>query len=96
MFVRIDADGAMSLEEAGDLRRLSVRASDTPRARAALVELGWSEDSGHAWISPDRLRSLAGCAPPGWEEEFAAMVAFAGTRGWTDATGALRAHVEMS
>lgn len=94
MFVRIGADGAASLEEAEDLRRLSIRMSDTPRARAALAGLGRPDGSTHAWIAPERLRALARGVPPGWEGELAAMVSFAGTRGWTDASGALRAHVE--
>src|SRR5215212_8251519 len=60
----------------------------TESARAALAELGRMDGPGHAWIAPERVRALAGDVPPGWNEDFAATVAYAAGKGWTDASGA--------
>jgi hypothetical protein len=50
----------------------------------------------HAWARTDALRRLAGpLATPAWEDSFAAMLAFARSRGWVDdELGAVRGHVE--
>lgn len=94
MIVRIDGDGTVLLREATDLRRFSISMPDTEPARAALAGLGRVDGPAHAWIAPSRVRALAGDVPPGWDEEFAATVAYAARNGWTDADGALRAHIE--
>ena len=59
-----------------------------------LAELGRVDGPGHAWIAPERVRALAGDAPPGWDEGFAATVAYAPGNRWTGAGGALRAYIE--
>ena len=92
VIVRIEGDG--SVREAADLRRFSISMPATEPARAALAELGRMDGPGHAWIAPERVRGLAGDVPPGWNEDFAATVAYAAGKGWTDASGALRAHIE--
>jgi hypothetical protein len=50
----------------------------------------------HAWVHPDALVDLAGRADDAaWREDVAGMAAFAGSRGWLDEHGRLRAHVEI-
>jgi hypothetical protein len=51
---------------------------------------------GNAWIHFDAVRRLAsGNIGPTWEEDFAAMIAFARTRGWIDdERQEIQAHVE--
>jgi hypothetical protein len=65
----------------------------SPEALAAGGVLGLGD---HAWVRTAALRRLAGpAATPEWEEAFAAMLAYARTRGWVDdAQGAVRGHVE--
>ena len=94
MIIRIERDGSVRLREATDLRRFSVSMPATESARAALAELGRLDGPGHVWIAPERVRGLAGDVPTGWIEDFAATVAYAAGKGWTDASGALRAHIE--
>ena len=94
MIIRIEEDGSVCLLEAIDLRRLSISMLAKEPARAALAELGRVDKPGHAWIAPERVRNLAEGVPPGWDEEFAATIAYAASKGWTDASGALRAHIE--
>jgi hypothetical protein len=94
VIIRIEGDGPVRLREATGLRRFSISTPATEAARAALAELGRVGGPGHAWIAPERVRALAGDVPPGWIDDFAATVAYAAARGWTDASGALRAHIE--
>ena len=71
---------------------------------AALAEAGIGRDraTGDALLLPGVLKSLAADAAAadgyeldaGWDEGFAAMLGYAGTEGWIDDDGAVRAHVE--
>lgn len=78
------------------------------RAESRLAEAleasgaGWMDPDGDARIPPDALRTLAARAADdegsdlgdGWDADFADMVDFAGSSGWIDDDGAVRAHVE--
>jgi hypothetical protein len=68
-------------------------ADPSPEALAAGGVLGFGD---HAWVRTDALRRLAGpIATPEWEGAFAAMLAYARSRGWVDDEhGAVRGHVE--
>jgi len=78
--------------------------SDDVALVAALAEAGIGRDraSGDALLPPGVLKALAVEAAAadgyeldaGWDEGFAAMLAFAGTEGWIDDDGAVRAHIE--
>lgn len=54
------------------------------------------ENQGHVWIDPQRLRQLAGrwAADEQWSTRFEGMIAYAAAKGWTDAHGRIRAHLE--
>lgn len=71
---------------------------------ATLSEAGIGREggTGDALIPPVVLRALAVDAAAGdgyelddgWDEAFTGMLAYAGTKGWIDDDGAVRAHVE--
>jgi hypothetical protein len=67
-------------------------------ADADLARLGAvAADGEHVFVAPDTVRALAGdAANPDWHERFAAMVGYAGSRGWLDDAGRIRAHVERT
>ena len=81
-----------------------VRDRDQERLAETLEEtgVGWVDADGDARIPPDALRSLAVRAAEddadrlgdSWQEEFADMLDHAGSSGWIDDDGAVRAHVE--
>ncbi len=94
-----------SLAVSARAERPGVADERTLQGLADLLEAagaGWVDADGDARIPPDALRSLAGRAAddeareidPGWEEEFTGMLDYAGTSGWIDDDGAVRAHVE--
>ena len=90
MRLRVAADGAVTLEEPDDFTRFAVLA--TPGATLAGVA---RREGNHAWVPPAALRRLAPHAgAPDWEQGFGRMLAYAGSKGWVDAEGAVRAHVE--
>ena len=98
MIVKVGTDGTVRMLEAEDLRRFSVAMPDTDAARAALASVARLDGRDHAWFAPGRVRALAGRTlagqvPAGWDEQFAATMTYATTKGWTDADGALRAHI---
>ncbi len=76
----------------------------TARLLAALEDAGagWIDADGDARIPPDALRALAARAADddgvelgdGWEHDFTGMLDHAGSSGWIDDDGAVRAHVE--
>jgi hypothetical protein len=51
----------------------------------------------HAFLQADAVPRLAGDtgAEPGWRSRYEAMLAFAGSHGWIDDQGRVRAHVEF-
>ena len=63
---------------------------------------GWIDADGDARIPPDALRSLSVQAADddgtglgdGWEDDFTGMLDQAGSSGWIDDDGAVRAHVD--
>jgi hypothetical protein len=52
-------------------------------------------DGDHVVVDPGALRRLAGAAAtPSWEAGFEGMCAYAAGKGWVEADGGLRAHIE--
>lgn len=96
MFVRIDTDADQGeLCDAENLQQLHVSvppAADVDAVVRVLEPFG-RLDGEHAWLSIDALRD-AGPDDEGWRERFDAMIAYAGSKGWTDGRGAVRAHLE--
>jgi hypothetical protein len=82
-----------------DLKDLRVLAGDLDDHDLddALVAHGMGRVSeGHAWLEVETLRRSGGDAPA-WQAGFAAMIAYASSKGWVDtAAGTVRAHLVRS
>jgi hypothetical protein len=97
--VKLVVDGAagnVTVDDAGDLSKLSVELRDcsAEQASALLEGLGRIEGK-HAWLNIDALRAISpkprSCS---WDERFRTAMAYAERRGWTDPGGSfVRAHV---
>jgi len=63
-----------------------------------LAELGLGRPDGtDVLVTAAGVRHLAGAAAtPEWEEGFSSMCAYAADKGWMDAHGAIRAHIELA
>lgn len=92
---------ATEIHEAEVLTSLSVVADAGTDLAAGLGALGTVDAGGeHVWLDIDALRSAAAATLPEetraeWAEGYDGMIAYATSKGWTDATGrAVRAHVE--
>ena len=106
MFVLINVGShppRVSLEEPEDTRQfhVTVRGGDRDVGAAlvfgALVDAAAGRlDGDDAWITVDAVRRLAaGRVGPGWDDDLAAMLEYARSKGWLDTTThAIRAHVE--
>lgn len=97
MIVVVDGEaGEVLLEDAGNLRALSVelRSCDASRAATLMGDLG-RLDGEHAWLDIARLRGLSPLADdPEWASGFDGVITYAGSKGWLDETGSrVRAHV---
>lgn len=96
--VDLAGDGKPVLREPADFKGFKVVVSGG-RDRAAIADAlegvaTWA-DEGHVAVERDAVRALAGehARDPEWERGFAAMVAYAESKGWT-VGDAIRAHVE--
>jgi len=88
----------VTLEDPADCGRFSVRTTGDAVGLAGAIEaagVGRLDDD-EALVDVDAVRRLAaGGVGDGWEDDFAAMLAYAGTKGWLADDGrAIRAHVE--
>lgn len=105
MIIEIDLTGdsaVIALAEPEDCKRFHVaaRGGDNAALEAALAVNGVGRmlPSGEAMIDIGAVRDLAGArVPDGWNDDFAAMLAYAGGQGWLDDAGtAIQAHVEWA
>jgi len=97
---------AIGLDQPDDCKRFHVVArvaanggADPDRLTRVLADHAVGRlDGDDAWVQVEAVRGLAaGRVGAGWENDFAAMLAFARDKGWLDASGkAIRAHVEWS
>jgi hypothetical protein len=89
---------AVALEDPEDCTAFSVRArGDRARLGAALEGAAVGRmDGDEALVEVEAVRRLAaGRVGPGWEGDFAAMLDYAGSKGWIADDGrSIRAHVE--
>jgi hypothetical protein len=101
--VDLDAEpSTVVLEEPADCGRFHVAVrgdGDATALDAALRSQAVGEidgDDGEALVGVDAVRRLAGgSVGEAWEKDFAAMLDYAGSKGWlSDDGGTIRAHVE--
>ena len=96
MIVSVTADG-VELLEADDFKRFHVAAPAGVDVVAVLAEHGWgaAAEGDDVWINVDAL--TAGERSAEWTTGFEEMLAYAESKGWTDAERArIRAHVEVN
>jgi hypothetical protein len=103
MFVLVTDDGGgvvrASVEDAYNLRQLRAEfrgVSDAQAGEALRVAGLGTVDGDYAWLIADALRA-AGDGSSGWTADFYGMLAYAKTRGWTNAEDSqIRAHIVRS
>ena len=102
MFVLVADHGGVvraSVEDVQNLKQLRVvfRGVSDAQAGEALQAAGLGTVEGdHAWLIADALRA-AGEGSSSWTADFYGMLAYAKTRGWTNADGSqVRAHIVRS
>jgi hypothetical protein len=86
-------------DDLGSFKVLAVGPQDPGRLAGALEGVGTLAEDGHAFISVDAVRRLAGTKAddPKWNAGFDKMLAYAGSKGWLDESGAaIQAHVEWT
>ena len=103
MIVHVHEDSSITLEEPDVFTAFSVRAPSLAPV-AVLAAFGAdarageeaSGDAGHVWIAIGRLHALGSThGAADWREGCDAMIEYAKSKGWVDATGRfVRAHVE--
>lgn len=100
MILRIDTDrNTVSLTDIDDLKHLSAEVSGEGDIDQALGTFGAIDDDGaHLWISVDALRKAAMPAhDTDWSGRFDAMIGYADSKGWIDASHArVRVHIFLS
>jgi predicted transcriptional regulator len=102
MFVKVAADGSVSLEERDNFRAFKLVVEGGParleQVRRALSGAAEVADESHAWIYEQALRQrpeVAGDAA--WQGNLGAMMEKARPHGWVDeAKKAIRAHIEWT
>ncbi len=100
MFVKVSADGRVSLEDRDNFRAFKLvvegRREDIEAIRGALQGTAELADADTAWILQDALRLRPEVATDtAWQQSFAAMIEKARPHGWIDdARKAIKAHVE--
>lgn len=99
MYFRITRDAA-ELVAPADVTAFHVvaqdgLAGDELAARVRDAGLGELSPDGHVFIPVEAIRRYAdGHVDAEWEQALAGMIAYATSKGWTDETGRVRAHVE--
>jgi hypothetical protein len=100
MFVKVAADGHISLEDRDNFRAFKVTVEGSPakldEVRRALSGIAEVPDQAVAWISEAALRHWPEVVQDAaWQQNLGAMIEKARPHGWVDdARKAIRAHVE--
>ena len=97
MFVKLAADGHVSLEERDNFRAFKLvvegDAAQIDHARANLKGVADVPDAGTAWIFESWLR--ANVSDAAWQQSLGAMIEKAKPHGWIDEQRkAIKAHIE--
>ncbi len=102
MFIRVAADGTVTLEDRGNFRAFKIVAEGGPARIAAVRQaLGATADlpdAGSAWVSEKALRSWPGVSRDiQWQAALDSMIEKARPHGWIDdRRRAIKAHVEWT
>ncbi|MFC7555858.1 hypothetical protein ACFQU7_31985 [Pseudoroseomonas wenyumeiae] len=85
MLLRVAADGAVTLEEADNFRGFSVGAAPGVPLARALDGIARLEGDTHAWVTLPRCGALPPGRAAGLGGRLGKMLAYAASKGWTDA-----------
>jgi hypothetical protein len=102
MFVKVAADGRVTLEDKDNFRAFKLVVEGSPAAvasaKSALAGKAELVDEKTAWISEAALRQWPGVAQDAaWQSSLGAMIEKARPHGWIDDTRkAIRAHIEWT
>jgi hypothetical protein len=92
------SEATIELREPDEFTRFSVALVGTGDLAQVVQRSGLGrlhEDGEHMVVDPVALRALAGpAADERWDEGFAGMCAYAAGKGWVEADGGVRAHIE--
>jgi hypothetical protein len=100
MFVKVAADGAVSLEDKDNFRAFKLVVEGgrerLDQVRRALTNTAEVLDTGHAWIYEAALRQRPEVAQDAaWQGNLGTMIEKARPHGWIDdARHAIKAHIE--
>ena len=100
MFIRISADGDLSLEDVDNMKAFSIveaaGASDLGKAESALADIGEAAEDDHYWIDAEAVIQLsARSEDPQWVESFWVMLKIVEAYGYSDLQARrVKAHVE--
>jgi hypothetical protein len=100
MFVKLAADGSVSLEDRDNFRAFKLvvtgNASKLDEVRKALNGVADIPDEKTAWISQAALRNWSDVArDQAWQQNLSAMIEKAKPHGWIDEQRqAIKAHIE--
>ena len=102
MFVKVSADGSVSLEDRDNFRAFKLVVEGGPEkldaARRALTGTAELPDQATAWIFEQALRQRAEVAQDAaWQGNLGAMIEKARPHGWIDEQKkAIKAHIEWT
>lgn len=99
MRVHLTPSGAIALYEQWVFNKLDVLVDPQPLARLdqSIARIGSRDGEGHVRLAPSVLRFLASDAGSvEWDTKFDTMISYAGSKGWLDTHGRVRAHLTYS
>jgi hypothetical protein len=99
MYVYVDVGGEVSLRDDDNFSAFSLVANVSRIKLLDVINpdtgIGIIADLDHAWIRESWLRSQGLIHGEEWTRQLDAMLAYAGSKGWTN-SGAVRAHIVTS
>ncbi|TCZ65543.1 hypothetical protein [Roseicella aquatilis] len=98
MIIHVSAQGTR-LDAPDDLKAFKLVVADGLAGEDLADALGPTGqlDGEHVWVSPDWLRQASGrTGDAAWTGSFEAMLAYATKKGWVNAAGAIRGHIERA
>ena len=102
MFVKLAADGAVSLEDRDNFRAFKLVVEGGPgrldQARRALLNTAELDDASHGWIFEQALRQRPEVTGnTAWQASLGTMIEKAKPHGWIDEQKkAIKAHIEWT
>jgi hypothetical protein len=96
MYIRVAADGALSLQDSDNLHAFAIREDKPGTAATSLAQIGSATDDGHYWLDAAAVLELSGREQDQtWVSAYWSMLASVAVYGYYDeAKKRVKAHVE--